>query len=309
MSSSITRAMCALLPDRGALSVAGADAAAFLDNLVTNDLEGMDEGEARFSALLTPQGKILFEFFVVKTEAGFLLDVRRDKAVDLAKRLGIYKLRAQVEVKDISADCAVAAIWWEPFGAKPTSFTYEADVLGSFADPRDSRLGLRLIVRAAPGSVPIRELSGVTMVDAAHYHAVRVEAGVGEGVYEYPLGNTFPHEANYDLFNGVSFEKGCFVGQEVVARMQNKTVVRKRVVKIAGAGLPSGAEIKVGDAPIGSIGTVSGGQALGLVRLDRVVEALATSQPISVDGRDIAIDPAAVERYKQSVANKPVVDL
>lgn len=309
MTQLSSQACCAILAERGVVAVAGADAGSFLDNLVTNDLEGMDEGEARLAALLTPQGKILFEFFVVKTEAGFLLDVRRDKAADLVKRLTLYRLRAKVEIKDVSADGAVAAIWWEPPGAPPTSFTYEAEVMASFADPRDRRLGLRLIVRHASGLAPVRDLNGVTLVPADRYDAARVATEVGEGERDYPLGDAYPHEANYDLVNGVSFKKGCFVGQEVVARMQNKTVVRKRVVSISGNGLRAGAEIKIGDAVIGSVGTTSGDRALGLVRLDRALEAAAASQVLTVDGQPITIDPAALERYKQSVANKPVIDL
>lgn len=309
MSASTSRAFCAILPDRSALSVSGADAATFLDNLVTNDLDGMDAGEARFAALLTPQGKILFEFFVVRTEGGFLLDVRRDKAGELAKRLGLYRLRAKVEIKDLGADSAVAAIWWEPPGAPATSFTYEADMLASFADPRDPRMGLRLIVRSAGGGAPVRDLSGVAMAGEGRYAAARVAAGIGEGVYDYPLGDSYPHEANFDLLNGVSFKKGCFVGQEVVARMQNKTVVRKRVVGISGTGLSAGVDVKAGEASIGSVGTVGGDRALALVRLDRVVEALEKTLPITVGGRDVTVDPTAIGRYRQSVANKPVIDL
>lgn len=309
MTETSSQACCAILADRGVVAVSGADAASFLDNLVTNDLEGMEDGEARFAALLTPQGKILFEFFVAKTESGFLLDVRRDKAADLVKRLTLYRLRAKVDIKDVSADTAVAAIWWEPIGAPPTSFTYEAEVLASFADPRDRRLGLRLILRATAGQAPLRALNGVTLVTADRYDAARIAASVGEGTHDYALGDTYPHEANYDLVNGVSFKKGCFVGQEVVARMQNKTVVRKRIVSISGKGLRAGREIKIGDAVIGSVGTVSGDHALGLLRLDRAVEAAAASQFLTVDGQPITVDPAALERYKQSVANKPVIDL
>lgn len=304
-----SRALCAILTDRAVLSVAGADAATFLDNLVTNDLEGIEEGEARFAALLNPQGKIIFEFFVVKADAGFLLDVRRDMAGDLAKRLAMYRLRAKVEIKDLSSESAVAAIWWEPPGARPTSFTYEAEVIGSFADPRDSRLGLRLIVRTGSGQAPVRELSGAQFAEEVQYLAMRVTVGIAEGRYDYPLGDTYPHEANFDLINGVSFKKGCFVGQEVVARMENKTVVRKRVAKIAGSNLTAGADIKIGDVSIGTVGSVSGRDGLGLVRLDRVAEAVQKSQAITVSGHDVTVDPVALDRYTRSVANKPVVDL
>lgn len=304
-----TRALCAILNDHGAVAVGGAAAVAFLDNLVTNSLEGMDEGTARFAALLNPQGKILFEFVVVRTAEGYLLDVRRDKAADLVKRLTLYRLRAKVEIQDVSAQHAVAAVWWLPLGARPTSFTYEADVAAMYADPRDSRLGVRLIVKRAEGQPPIRHLTGVAMSDETAYRAARIDAGVAEACHDYALSDAYPHEANFDLTNGVSFTKGCYVGQEVVSRMQNKTVVRKRVVRITGTDLAAGAEIKVGDAAIGSVGTSAGGRALALVRLDRVAEALDKQQQITVGGKPIVVDASAVERYRTSVKNKPVIDL
>lgn len=304
-----TRALCAVLSDRGIVAVDGVDALIFLDNLVTNSLEGIEEGSARFAALLNPQGKILFEFFAVRTASGFLLDVRRDKAAELAKRLTLYRLRAKVEIKDVSAEHAVVAVWWLPLGARPASFTYEAELVETFADPRDSRLGVRIIVKTAEGDVPIRQLSGATMTDEGAYRAARIGAGVAEAPYDYALGDAYPHEANFDLVSGVSFTKGCYVGQEVVSRMQNKTVVRKRAVGVSGAGVERGAEIKVGEAVIGSVGTSDSGAGLALVRLDRVVEALDKAQPITSNGHAVSIDPAAVERYRQSVANKPVIDL
>lgn len=304
-----TEARFTVLADRGVVAVAGADAAGFLDNLVTNDLQGMEDGSGRLAALLSPQGKILFEFFVVKGADGFLLDVRRDKAADLVKRLSMYRLRAKVEIKDFSDQFAVAAVWWLPIGAQATSFTYEAELIESFADPRDHRLGLRLIVRLTAGMAPVRELRGVSISDEPHYRAARIEAGVAEGDYDYPLGDTYPHEANFDLTGGVSFAKGCYVGQEVVSRMQNKTVVRKRVAQIDGGGLESGLDVKIGDAVIGAVGTTFGGRALAMIRLDRVAEAHDKALPITVGGEEIVVDRAAVERYKQSVANKPVVDL
>lgn len=129
--------------------------------------------------------------------------------------------------------------------------------------------------------------------------------GVAEAVADYPLGDTFPHEANYDLVNGVSFTKGCYVGQEVVARMQNKTVVRKRVVPVSSpAPLATGGEVKVGEAVIGTVGSASGNAGLAMVRLDRVAEALEKEQPLTVNGTPIVVDTQAVERYLASMAEK-----
>jgi hypothetical protein len=303
------RAHAAVLADRGIVAVTGPDAVAFLDNLATNALDALEEGDARFAALLTPQGKILFEFFAVRTEAGFLLDTHRDRAAEFAKRLALYKLRAKVEITDRSDRSAVAVVWWTPPGAQPSSFTYSARVLASFADTRNPRLGLRLLLEADGGTPPLSDLSGASMSHESHYAAHRVAIGVPEGGRDYALGDTFPHEANYDRLGGVSFTKGCFVGQEVVARMQNKSVVRKRVVSVTGDALAPGAAVLDGAATIGTVGSVDGGRGLALVRLDRADEAIASSRALCVAGRAVTIDADALARYRAAIAAKPLIDL
>ena len=281
----------ALLADRGVVSLSGADAVEFLDNLATNDLSGMAEGEARFAGLLTPQGKILFEFFAVRTSDGWLLDTLGTKVGDLIKRLTMYRLRAKVVLADVSADYAVAAAWGS---APPVS-----DAGWCYRDPRHTDLGWRLIVpRPAAGALSISATE-----DDHHRH--RIAVSIAEGGRDYPLGDTFPHEANYDRDAGVSFTKGCFVGQEVVARMQNKTVVRKRVVAITGgAPLATGAEVMIGGtAAIGTVGSVDGMRGLALLRIDRAAEAADKGQTLTTaDGAAVTVDPAALERYRASAA-------
>jgi tRNA-modifying protein YgfZ len=281
----------ALLADRSVVSLSGPDAVDFLDNLATNDLTGMAVGEARFAGLLTPQGKILFEFFALRTDDGWRLDTLGAKVADLIKRLTMYKLRAKLDLADASADVAVAAAW----GPAPP-------VVGDgwcFADPRRAALGWRLIV-PQPAAAGLE--SGATGAD---YHRHRIALGIAEGGRDYPLGDTFPHEANYDRDAGVSFTKGCFVGQEVVARMQNKTVVRKRVAVISGsAPLTTGAEVSIGGtAAIGTIGSVDGARGLALLRIDRAAEAADKGQTlITADGTVVTVDPAALDRYRASAA-------
>ena len=281
----------ALLADRGVVSLAGPEAVDFLDNLATNDLTGMAVGEARFAGLLTPQGKILFEFFALRTGDGWLLDTLGAKVGDLIKRLTMYKLRAKITLADVSADYAVAAAW----GAAPP------EVAGGrcYVDPRSPALGWRVLVpRAASGSLA----ANANEVD---YRRYRIALHIAEGASDYPLGDTFPHEANYDYDAGVSFTKGCFVGQEVVARMQNKTVVRKRVVAISGsAALTTGAEVLIGGtAAIGAIGSVDGTRGLALLRIDRAAEAADKGQALTtVDGAIVTVDPAMLDRYRASAA-------
>jgi tRNA-modifying protein YgfZ len=287
----------AILGDRGVVSAAGPDAGKLLDGLITNDMDQLTRQPAIHAGLLSPQGKILFAFFVVKAGSEFFLDVARDRAADLAKRLNFYKLRANAQFSDTSATMAVAVRWGGDPGDVPRGVL-------SYPDPRHPGLGTRLLLPAAR----IPELGSLEATTDA-YHAHRVALGVPDEQRDYPLGDTFPHEADFDLLNGASFGKGCYVGQEVVSRMQNKTVVRKRIVKIVGEGLASGMEIKHGDGVIGTIGSVAGNAALGLLRLDRAAEAAGKGQTLTADGHIVTVDAAALERYRASVLAKPVVDL
>lgn len=270
----------ALLGDRGVVRVAGADAAKLLQGLITADLDQLDKQPAIFSGLLTPQGKILFDFLVVRTDEGFLLETRREKAADLAKRLTFYKLRADVAIADVSNDTSVAALWGGPAPA------IEPPVV-SYQDPRLADLGWRAI---APASFDWSSI-GATVVNAEAYHAHRIALGVPEGGRDYVLGDTFPHEALFDQLGGVSFEKGCYIGQEVVSRMQHRSSARKRVVPLDGAEpLQPGADVKAGEAVIGAVGSVADKRGLALVRLDRVGEALGKGQPIAAGGVPVTVN-------------------
>jgi tRNA-modifying protein YgfZ len=289
--SEMSTTVVAPLADRGVVSLSGPDATDFLDNLATNDLTGMAVGEARFAGLLTPQGKILFEFFALRTGDGWLLDTHGAKVGDLIKRLTMYRLRAKVVLADASADYVAGAAW----GLAPPIV---ADGW-CYRDPRSAELGWRLLVPRAA----LADLRAGAAEDDYHRH--RIAAGIAEGGRDYALGDTFPHEANYDRYAGVSFTKGCFVGQEVVARMENKTVVRKRVVAITGtAPLTTGADVLIGGtAAIGTIGSVDGGRGLALLRLDRAAEAADKSQTLSTaEGAVVTVDPAALDRYRASAA-------
>jgi tRNA-modifying protein YgfZ len=282
------------LLDRAVVAVTGADAVGFLDNLATNALDKLKPGEARFSALLTPQGKIAYEFFAYRTADGFLLDTHRATTAEFVKRLTLYKLRAKVTIKDESAAMLVAA---SPEPPKDTSTP-------AFLDPRDPALGLRVLSRD-----PTLRLAFDPENEAA-YLKWRIARGIPQAGLDYTLGDTFPHEANYDQIAGVSFTKGCFVGQEVVARMQNKTVVRKRVVKVSGqAPLTAGAALLVGAAEIGRVGSVYGRDGLALLRLDRVVEARDKGETMTANGVAVTADAQALSAYSKSVADRPVVDL
>jgi tRNA-modifying protein YgfZ len=270
----------AMLEDRGVISVSGADATSFLQGLLTNDVERLAPSEARYAALLTPQGKILFDMIVVRALAGeepsYLIDCTAAQAADLAKRLGFYKLRAKVVIANESADRAVVGLW----GSEPTGV--DEGVL--YADPRDPRLGWRAILprptAAAFGSEHVNE-----------YEGLRIAVGAPKGGLDFAYGDAFPHDANLDLLHGVDFDKGCYVGQEVVSRMKHRGTARKRIarVKLSGPSPPPGTPVLDRELAVGALGSSSGREALALLRLDRAEEATAAGRPLSVGGVTLAL--------------------
>ncbi|MFM9848465.1 MAG: YgfZ/GcvT domain-containing protein [Hyphomicrobiaceae bacterium] len=262
-------AWIARLPERSAVAVEGPDAEKFLQDLITNDLDLLKSQSAVHAGLLSPQGKILFEFIVVPTSRGFALETVRARAKDLVKRLSLYKLRAKIDIVDRSEEDDVYAAWGD--GAAEVA----PDV---YADPRLPALGVRCIrVKDAV----IAEAGGWEA-----YEAHRIALGVPDADKDYALGDTFPHEACFDILHGVAFEKGCFVGQEVVSRMQHRGTARKRfVIVTANTALPPPkTEITAGAEParavIGAMGSTAGTSGLALVRLDRAAETLAKGQRI-----------------------------
>jgi folate-binding protein YgfZ len=270
----------AVLEDRGVVRVSGEDALSLLQGLLTNDVEKLECGEARYAALLTPQGKILFDMLVVRVAgaggAGFLIDCAAAQAADLVRRLGFYKLRAKVAIANESATLSVVAGW----GEEPQPATGGV----SYADPRESGLGWRAIL-------PRDEARALATDREAIYEAQRIAAGVPKGGVDFAYGDAFPHDANLDLLHGVDFDKGCYVGQEVVSRMRHRGAARKRVarVKLAGDPPPPGAPILDGALPVGTLGSSSGREALALVRLDRVEEAKAAGRALSADGVEVVL--------------------
>ncbi|MEM7215863.1 MAG: folate-binding protein [Pseudomonadota bacterium] len=234
------------------MSVAGAEAIDFLEKLVTCDVTNMPEGGARFGALLSPQGKILYDFFLLRTADEFLIDIEASLAPEFAKRLMFYRLRAKVEIETIACETVIAC--WH--GAKP-------DGTMVFEDNRHPDMGYRVYNQA---------LSDVTEAD---YAVRRVNLGVPEGGMDFEYGDAYPHETLMDQFTGVDFRKGCYVGQEVVSRMQHRGTAKKRVIKVnSDADLPdTGTPILADGKPAGRLGTVSGQNGLALLRLDRAAKA------------------------------------
>ena len=284
----------ALLPDRGVVSVEGPDAAKLLQGVITNDMDLIAWQGALHAGLLSPQGKILFEFFVVNSPDGFCLETVRAKAAELAERLKMYKLRADVAIKDASADYTVAAIWGGG-GVRPPDGTGPAPL--RFADPRLAALGLReLTTLRSDWALGGENAQSATQEE---YHAFRIGLGVPEGGKDYAFGDAFPHEALFDQLNGVSFEKGCYVGQEVVSRMQNRGTARRRIVPVVGESpLPaSGASIAAAGVEIGTLGSVAGARGLAPIRLDRAAEFIDKGETLRAGGVPVRIDIPAWARF------------
>jgi tRNA-modifying protein YgfZ len=295
----------AFLPDRGVVKVSGKDARNFLNGLVTTDVGELKPGLARFGALLTPQGKIIVDFLITEAPAGdgsgFLLDCPGALAQAFADKLRFYKLRAKVVVENLSDghlsnSLGVIAAWGGELALRPDL---------TFADPRAPLLGWRIL--APPDLAPkVADLIGADLTDASAYEAHRIACGVPRGGLDFIYGDAFPHETNMDRLNGVDFDKGCYVGQEVVSRMQHRGTARTRTVKIVldGPSPEAGSPILAGDRQVGTVGSTSGEKGLALVRTDRIADALAAGLQLTAGGLPLRLaEPDAVPRAdKQSVA-------
>jgi hypothetical protein len=264
-------------------------------------MAGVRPGAAVHAALLTPQGKVIADFFVTEADAedggGFHLDAPLINIGDLAKRLGFYKLRAKVEIADLSADLAVVALWGGPVDPAGLGL--------AFADPRVAAMGVRAIAHRTQADALAAE-AGAAMAEAEDYHAHRIAQALPEPGFDYLPGEVFPHEINMDQLNGVDFRKGCYVGQEVVSRMEHRGTARTRAVQLAyegGVTVSEGATVTAGERAIGKAGSGAGGRGVAILRLDRAAEALAAGEAIVAGGVR-----AAIVRPAWWTADWPIAD-
>jgi folate-binding protein YgfZ len=275
----------ALLPERGVVKVAGEDARRFLNGLATNDIGKLAPGQARFAALLTPQGKIVVDFIVVEATpadgGGFFLDCPRALAPALVEKLNFYRLRAKVAVEDLSPALGVMALW---------DGSGDSDYGLCYADPRHASLGTRIMLPPELAGEAAADL-GAQLVEPEAYDAHRIALGVPRGGTDFIYGDTFPHEADMDQLAGVDFDKGCYVGQEVVSRVEHRATARSRVVPIAYdefSPMP-GIPVMAGDKQVGQLGSTAKGRGLALLRLDRVADALNAGTPLTAGGIAIRV--------------------
>ncbi|KQY84556.1 folate-binding protein YgfZ [Brevundimonas sp. Root1423] len=249
----------ARLDSRALIRVTGPDARPFLHNLLTQDVETLAPGQLRFGALLSPPGRLLFDLFLMGLEDGVLLDVAAERREALLQRLAMYRLRAQVAVE--ADDSAVFALW-------------DGDAEGFAPDPRTPALGGR------------RYGDGVEAnASEDDWQAHRLAVGVPDPAADAPSDKTYPIEADFDLLNGIDFQKGCFVGQETTSRMKRRGAIRNRMLPIAfdGPAPAFGAELLNGELRAGEVLSGRDGEAMALVRLDRIEGEL------TVDGRPVTV--------------------
>jgi folate-binding protein YgfZ len=254
------------LPGRTVIRISGPDWRSFLQNLLTQDVDTLGPDEARFAALLTPQGKLLFDLFVVGQAEGCLIDVAAARRDALIQRLTIYRLRAKVEV---SADPAPVLALWPAPAETPA---------GWIVDPRLPDLGLRGYGAAPPADA--------ISTDEAAYNRHRLVLGVPDPDRDAPGETTYPIEANFDLLGGIDFQKGCFVGQETTSRMKRRGAIKNRMLTLTFEGPPPafGAEVLAGTLRAGEVRTGAEGRATALLRLDRI-----EGVDLTVDGRPVQV--------------------
>jgi folate-binding protein YgfZ len=261
-----------VLTDRTIIRVSGPDAEHLLQNIVTADLDTLEAGQAKPCALLTPQGKILFDFLISRDGAdAFLLDCRAELAADLTRRLMLYKLRAKAEISQ-EKEILVGAAWDDD---SPGSQTDSSASQTESTQLRDLRFSETPVWRIYANDFrPTATL--------ADWNALRVANGVAESGPDYDLSDVFPHDVLLDQNGGVGFKKGCYVGQEVVSRMQHRGTARRRVlIASADTNLPDARTgITANGRTIGALGTVDGRDGLAIVRIDRVKDALDHETPI-----------------------------
>jgi len=257
----------AYLTDRALVSVSGPDAEHLLQNVITTDLDALAPGEAMPGALLTPQGKILFDFLISRQGTdGFLLECRTASADELARRLMLYRLRAKAAIA--RRDQPFVRIAWnagtdagpgEPDRLRDRRFAGSADVWRSYPE-----------TQAEDG-------------DLAAWEAYRIAGGIAESGSDFQLGDAFPHDVLLDQTGGIGLRKGCYVGQEVVSRMQHRGTARRRVLIATLDGEPAapGTDIMAGGRTVGTMGSAASGKAIAIARIDKVKAAMDEGLPIT----------------------------
>jgi len=283
------------LEDRALVRIGGEAAQPFLQGLVTCNIDELETGEAEFGALLTPQGKILFDFFILRIADGFIADIDASMASDFIKRMMFYRLRAKVEIEAVDDGRGVYAI----FGEGPLDPAQWSAAGLAVRDPRLPEMGIRAYLPSSP--------DGAEEAPVEDYEAMRIGLGVPQGGRDFTYGDAFPHDVLMDRIAGVDFAKGCYVGQEVVSRMQHRGTARKRTILVrtaSGEELPQpGTEVLAGGKTVGTLTSVAGNRGLAMIRLDRAAPIVAASETILAGSTAIVLSLQEWSKLEWPVAD------
>jgi folate-binding protein YgfZ len=283
----------AVLPDRGLITVGGRDRQEFLQGLVSNDVRRVSAERAIWSAFLTPQGKYLHDFFMIELGGAYHLDCEAgDRLMDFGKRLSKYKLRTQIDL-GIAPDFAVVALWGDGAAAalglsEDAGAGRPIDGGAVYIDPRLPAAGGRAILPTRKVAEILQPL-GFAAATPENYDAMRIELGLPDGSKDMVVEKTILLEANFDRLNGVDWEKGCYMGQELTARTKYRGLVKRRLmpVEIEGEAPPPGTPLLLEGKEAGEMRSSRGGLGIALIRLDRIEEA-GSGLKLEADGAVVA---------------------
>ena len=248
-----------ILEDRGILFIQGTDTKEFLQNLITNDINKVDEANSCFASLLTPQGKYLFDFLVVEHKKGYFIDCEKKQIEELFKQLNIYKFRSDIEILNLSNEFVVAAFSYEKFisfdRAKDlpgNTFKYREDPV--FLDPRHKKLGGRLIINLEKLHLSLKKMD-LDSTDPEEYYKLSYELGIPQKNTEKLRNKLFGIECNFEELNGIDFKKGCYIGQENTSRIKLRNKLSKRLlpIQLIEGKLIESSPIKNNDNKIGKV--------------------------------------------------------
>ena len=266
------------LEDRGVLAISGPDARSYLQALVSNDMDKVSGARAIYATLLTPQGKFLHDFFISALGETLLFDCEGARIDDLARRLTFYRLRADAKIENLSDRYRVfALIGGDHSGAFGGGVIYD--------DPRISAMGGRAVLPNESGVEALEE-AGFTAAPAADYERLRLQHGLPDGSRDIHVEKGFLLENGIDDLNGVDFDKGCYIGQELTARTKHRANIRKRLLRvdIDGPLPPPGAPVMLGDKPAGEMRSGQDGIGLAMLRLKVIDEAATSGEPLTCGG-------------------------
>jgi tRNA-modifying protein YgfZ len=276
----------ALRPDRGVLEISGPDRVTFLQGLVSNDVRKVGPDRAIYAALLTPQGKYLHDFFLAQQGEAILLEGERARLPDLLRRLSMFKLRAKVALAEVSDRFSLAVAFGDDAADKlglrkdPGSAVPFGGGI-AYVDPRLPELGARLLLPQSEDSRAL-DAAGFTRTEPEVYDRLRLSLGVPDGSRDLPIEKAILLEAGFDELNGVDWEKGCYMGQELTARTKYRALIKKRLmpVKVNGPLPEPGTPVKLGDQEAGEIRSGRDDCALALLRLEEIDAAGRTGTPL-----------------------------